>query len=167
MIQFHSYRKAILIKPDYADARWNLATILLSLGCFEEGWTLYETRFDKNATTYRTQIPDLSYPTPGQVRDRLNKSISVRPEQGMGDEIQSIRYIPFLKQLGAARVTLVCKSPLKSLFHSVPGADVVIAESEASLIGDHDFWVLQMSLPMYFKTNIDTIPNVIPYLAAE
>lgn len=160
------YRQAILFKPDYADARFNLAFALLRLGSFDEGWILYEARFEKNKTNRNTEIPGLSFPR-WLGEDLREKSIVIWMEQGMGDEIQSVRYIPLLKTLGAAKVTLVCKAPLKSLFHSLSGADAVIAESEADQLGDNDFWTFQMSLPLHFKTTLETIPNTLPYLNAD
>lgn len=160
------YRHALLIQPDYAQARFNLALILLKLEQFDEGWICYEARFDKNKPNRSTEIPDL--PCPRWLGENLHdKSIIVWPEQGMGDEIQSVRFIPLLKKLGATKVTLVCKSPLKALFQSLSDADLVIAESEAAQLAGHDFWIFQMSLPMHFKTNLETIPDRLPYLAAD
>ena len=160
------YRQALSIRPDYTEVRFNLALALLCLGRFDEGWICYEARFDKNKTEHSTEIPDL--PCPRWLgEDLCGKSIIVWPEQGMGDEIQSVRYIPLLKKLGAAKIALVCKSPLKSLFHSSSGADLVITEPETVQLAGYDFWEFQMSLPLRFKTNVKNIPDRLPYLAAD
>ncbi len=161
-----SYRQALQVKPDFADARFNLALALLHRGYFEEGWQCYEARFDKNKTQRTTEIPALSFPR-WQGEDVRGKSIVIWPEQGMGDEIQSMRYVSLLKSAGAARVTVVCKVPLKALFHSVPGVDAVIDETEAQELAAHDFWEFQMSLPLRFATDLATIPSALPYLAAD
>ena len=160
------YRQALAINPDYADARFNLALALLRLGNFEEGWQQYEARFDLSKSVRTTIKPELSYPQ-WAGEDLCDKSIVVWPEQGMGDEIQSVRYISLLKALGAARITLVCKAPLQALFGSVQGADAVLAESAAAQLESHDYWIFQMSLPLHFKTGLASVPAMLPYLAAE
>lgn len=160
------YRQALAINPDYADARFNLALALLRLGHFEEGWEHYEARFDRRKSVRTTIKPELSYPQ-WAGEDLCDKSIVVWPEQGMGDEIQSVRYIPLLKALGAAKITLVCKAPLQALFGSVQGADAVIAEAAAAQLESHDYWTFPMSLPLHFNTNLATVPAMLPYLAAE
>ena len=37
--------RAIEINPDYAEAYWNKATVLLELSDFEAGWPLYSWRW--------------------------------------------------------------------------------------------------------------------------
>ena len=160
------YRQALAINPGYADARFNLALVLLRLGNFAEGWQHYEARFDQRKSVRTTIKPKLSYQR-WAGEDLSGKSIVVWPEQGMGDEIQSVRYISLLKALGAARITLVCKAPLQALFGSVHGADAVIAESAAAQLESHDYWTFQMSLPLHFKTRPESIPATLPYLSAD
>ncbi len=160
------YRQALAIKPEYADARFNLALTLLRLGHFDEGWMHYEARYDRGKSEPTTIRPGLSCPQ-WSGEKLLGKSIAVWPEQGMGDEIQCVRYIPLLQALGAARITLICKAPLQALFGSVQGVDEVIAESAVPQLEPHDYWVFQMSLPLHFKTQLDSIPARLPYLAAE
>ena len=51
------------------------------------------------------------------------KSFFIWPEQGFGDYIQFVRYVPLLKARGLARLTLVCRSPLLSLLKTVAGVE--------------------------------------------
>jgi hypothetical protein len=96
------------------------------------------------------------------------------PEQGLGDQIQFCRYVPRLKALGAARVTLVCQRPLCALFESLAGADSVVAADvvdnafvvDPGTIASHDFWTFPLSVPALLGTDLATLPEVaMPYLA--
>ncbi|MDR3581228.1 MAG: tetratricopeptide repeat-containing glycosyltransferase family protein [Oryzomonas sp.] len=161
------FQRALLIRPDYVDAKWNLSLLLLFLGKFKEGWPLFESRYDLN-------LEQSSYTTPPvhcrhwSGEDLEGKSIIIWPEQGFGDEIQFIRYLPLLKALGTTQITLVCKGALKPLFlNSAAGYAQVLAKTEAGQLAHHDFWTRPLSLPLYFKTTLETIPAELPYLAPD
>ncbi|HET9113775.1 MAG TPA: tetratricopeptide repeat-containing glycosyltransferase family protein [Burkholderiales bacterium] len=160
------FRQALALRPDYADARFNLALVLLRLGYFEEGWQHFEARSDRRKSDRTTIEPELDCPQ-WSGEDLCDKSLVIWPEQGMGDEIQCVRYISRLKALGAAKVTLVCKDPLRTLFGSVSGVDAVIAKSAATQLEHHDYWAFPMSLPLHFKTRLENIPAKLPYLSAD
>ena len=38
------YRRALELKPDFAEARFNLGMLLLSAGLYAQGWQYYEAR---------------------------------------------------------------------------------------------------------------------------
>jgi hypothetical protein len=91
----------------------------------------------------------------------------VWPEQGFGDEIQFCRYLPLLKKVGAARITLVCKAPLKTLFDTLEGVDAVIpADLAAAAIEAHDYWTYLLSIPLHLPIEGPAIPVQLPYLHA-
>jgi tetratricopeptide (TPR) repeat protein len=75
------YHKAITIKPNYREALFSLSLIYLAQHNFQEGWNLYEARFDQKGIEYK------------RARDRFNldnvpnKNILLRVEQGIGDQI--------------------------------------------------------------------------------
>jgi len=161
------FQNALLIRPDYVDAKWNLSLLLLYLGKFNEAWPLFETRYDLNLKQSLYTSPPVSCHQ-WQGEDLGGKSIIIWPEQGFGDEIQFIRYLPLLKALGVTQMTLVCKSALKPLFlNSAARYAQIFAEPEAGQLEHHDFWTRPLSLPLYFKTTLDTIPAKLPYLATD
>jgi tetratricopeptide (TPR) repeat protein len=161
------YRHALAIHPDCAEVRWSLGLLLLFLGRFAEGWPLYDVRYSGNWRLAREWQLDLPYPR-WMGEDLRGKTIAVWPEQGYGDEIQFVRYLSHLRSLGATRVTLVCKSALKSLFlNSVTDSDQILSEHEVAQLAHHDFWTTSLSLPLYFKTTLETIPSALPYLFAN
>ena len=161
-----AYRAAVDADPAYPEARWNLGFLLLAQGRLDEGWPWMEARYDARLARPIATPPRL--PFPAWRGDSLaGRSIVVWPEQGFGDLIQFVRYLPLLKAAGAARVTLVCPEPLLPLLRGVAGADVVLGTGAASQLAAHDCWVLMLSLPMHFHTTLATIPATLPYLAPD
>jgi hypothetical protein len=80
--------------------------------------------------------------------------------------IQFCRYLPQLKAHGAARITLVCHAALTPLFGALAGVDAVYGNDGDAPLAGHDYWVYPLSLPYFFRTDLDSIPATIPYLHA-
>lgn len=158
-----AFRRALALKPDYADARRNLALLLLSLGRFDEAWREYEARSAVAAS--QAIPPDLPFP-PWRGEPLAGKRIALWPEQGLGDYIQFVRYVPLLKAMGAARVTLYCPPALTLLLLTVAGVDELRDPRDAGSAPDHDYWVFPLSLPLHFGTTVASIPARLPYLRA-
>lgn len=156
----YSYREALRYEPGSIEAQANLGYLLLSEGRFEEGWPLYETRYDLSLNpTFAS--PDVSAPR-WQGESLKGKSILIVPEQGYGDEIQFVRYLPLLKRHSPSRIILMCKPPLHRLFSVLEAIDHIITSVEEAPA--YDCWSYLLSLPMYLHTTLDTIPAQLPYL---
>ncbi|QJW84578.1 hypothetical protein HK414_15550 [Ramlibacter terrae] len=93
------------------------------------------------------------------------KAFALWFEQGMGDALQMLRYVPLLRQRGLRKLTVVGPPALRSLLAGVPGVDAVVVPGEQ--IGWHDHWCLMMSLPLHFGTTLETIPAALPYLRPD
>lgn len=159
------FRQAIMLNPGYALAHLNLGQLLLSQGRYREGWVHYEARYDAGLPD---QIPFPSQlPCPQWRGEPLaGKSLLVWPEQGLGDEIQFCRYLPQLRKQ-CARITLVCKAPLKPLLETLAGVDTLLGLEKASIaLEAHDYWTFPLSLPLYCGTTLENIPAQLPYLHA-
>jgi tetratricopeptide (TPR) repeat protein/GT2 family glycosyltransferase/acetyltransferase-like isoleucine patch superfamily enzyme len=154
-------RKLIKMAPDFPEARWNLALIQLQAGKLREGWEGYEWRWKK---------PDFAPAQRGFQRplwkgsDIDGKTILIHTEQGYGDAIQFIRYIPLLAERGA-RVILECQRELKTMMATVEGVSGVFTRGET--LPDFDVHCPILSLPGAFATTLETIPAKIPYIAAD
>ncbi|MVW61494.1 tetratricopeptide repeat protein [Massilia sp. NEAU-DD11] len=161
-----AYRQAIAADPGYPEARWNLGFLLLAQGRLAEGWPWMEARHDPALARPIAVRPAPGFPQwNGEALD--GKAIAVWPEQGFGDQIQFVRYLPWLKAAGARTVTLICHDALLPLLRGAAGADRVVPKSEAGRLAPHDFWVFMLSLPMHAGTTLATIPATLPYLAAD
>lgn len=169
-----AYRHAIALKPDHADARWNLSLLLLRRGRLREGWTEFEARYAPGKTERKMAPPPthpngIPLPPQWQGEPLAGRSLLVWPEQGLGDEIQFVRYLPLLKARGVRHLALACRPPLKALLAAQNLADRVISTSDwrPEMAAEFDYWCYPLSLPLHFGTTLDNIPATIPYLAAD
>ena len=119
-----SFDTAIALKPNLAVARWNRALTLLRIGDFDQGWKEYEWRWKVNASWVRSHDFPEHLLWLGE-RPIEGKTIVLHAEQGFGDTIQFVRYVPLVASLGA-KVILEVQPTLKMLLCGLTGADKVI-----------------------------------------
>jgi len=150
------YRRALELKPRFAEARFNLGMLLLSAGRYTEGWEYYEARSEAFGEHGQLPFPQWN----GE--DLNGKTLLLLPEQGYGDTIQFVRYVPLLKARGAAKISVICKPVLAPLLRTVEGIDALITDPQALHV--HDYWASLMSLPWRTGTTVESIPAKIPYV---
>lgn len=157
-----SYDRAIAIKPDYAEAYWNKSLALLLDGDFANGFALHEWRWKLSTFT----SPRGNFPQPLWLgkESLVGKTILLYSEQGLGDTIQFCRYINLVSDSGA-RVILVVEKSLVGLLKEL--AEVSVLVSKGSLLPSFDCHCPLLSLPLAFKTNLDSIPCSPKYLSAD
>ena len=158
------YRKALELKPDYAGAHFNLATASLLVGNFAEGWQEYEWRFKrpqwKKTYPYRFDTPRWS----GE--SFTGKRLYVHSEQGLGDILQFVRYLPMVKVRGGTVIFETIK-PLVKLLQNFDGVDELVEVADRDHVDPIDYYVPLLSLPGIFQSKPDTIPATVPYLFAD
>jgi len=152
-----SYARAITLKPDYAEPNWNLSLGHLLLGNFEDGWRGYEWRWKIENISQTAGIRSFPQPLWLGVPSLQGKTILLYAEQGLGDTIQFCRYIPYIAQLGA-KVILEVHPPLVRLLQNLEGVSQIIAKGAA--LPQFDYQCPLMSLPLAFKTALETIPPI-------
>jgi tetratricopeptide (TPR) repeat protein len=150
---------AIALRPNFAQAHWNLAVAALLAGDFTRGFGEYEWR--KRHDRFRRDFIDLPGPV-WQDGDPAGRTILVHAEQGLGDTIQFARYLPLIAARGHA--VLACAPPLIPLLATLPDVTVVPKQSP---LPRYDAWIDQMSLPRVFRTRPETIPAATGYLRAD
>ncbi|GAB7025859.1 tetratricopeptide repeat protein [Geotalea toluenoxydans] len=154
-------RRAILVRPDYAEAHFNLALLHLLTGKFREGWQEYEWRWvTKGFSTPRRHFSQPQWdgsPFPG-------RTLLVHMEQGFGDIIQFIRYVPMVAGRGGG-VIVAGPPELRGLLASVDGVDRVLVDGDAW--PEFHLHIPLMSLPLVLGTELETIPGQVPYLQPE
>src|SRR5712671_1431705 len=154
-----SFDKAIALKPDYAEAFWNKALTSLLGGGRAIGTELYEWRWrtKESRTNQRKFMQPLWL---GQ--DTLqNKTILLHSEQGFGDTIQFCRYAKLVADKGA-NVILEVRKPLMDLLQGLAGVSSFVEQGRA--LPAFDYHCPLLSLPLAFKTTLDSIPNPGAYL---
>jgi tetratricopeptide (TPR) repeat protein len=151
------FDRAIAQQSDNLEMRWTRALGLLRLGDFARGFAEYEVRFQRKQTA-------LGYFTMPlwQGESLAGRTILVHTEQGFGDTLQCIRFMPMLAAQGA-RVLFSCPPEMMRLMAGFPG----IAENlvhGAPMPGVVDFHVPILSLPHRLGITLATIPAAVPYL---
>jgi tetratricopeptide (TPR) repeat protein len=151
-----SYACALALKPDYAQAHLNRAIALLRIGEFDEGWEEYEWRFAAARYHRHTDRPLWSgEPLAG-------RSILIHAEQGFGDTLQFLRYVPAVAERGG-RVVVEVQEPILRLARTVHGVSQALAAGDP--LPAIDCHCPLLSLPRVFKTNLATIPSMVPYFS--
>ena len=149
------------VAPADAQAHWQAACLHLRGGACWPGWAEYEWRFRYEPLAI--QLPEGPEPLWRGDADIAGRTILLHPEQGLGDLIQFVRYVPLLAAQGA-RVILQVYPPLVGLLASVPGVDRVVTAGEPP--PPCDLRAPLLSLPGIFGTELRTVPAQVPYLAA-
>lgn len=157
-----SYDRAIQINASYVDANYNKALLLLLLGQYEKGWPLYEWRWKTEQFKYDFR----AFKQPLWLGDQAltGKTILLHAEQGFGDLIQIVRYLPMVTALGA-KVVLEAPATLMTLLRTLKAEFTLLAKGDG--FPSFDLHCPIMSLPLAFRSTVDTIPAAIPYLSAE
>jgi len=185
-------QQALRFRPDFPDAHIDLALLLLLRGDFERGWREYEWRWrhpSRPSTTQPTPHPSPSprrgegegrgvagqggeeglggrsrFPQPlwdGSALDR--RTILLHAEQGLGDTVHFIRYVPLVRQR-CGKVIVACQPALLRLLASVPDIDLV---APGFPLPAFDVHAPLLGLPGIFRTTFDNIPAAVPYLHAD
>lgn len=140
------------------EAEYEHSLLHLLFGEMQAGWAGYEARLE----------------VPGRIRPEWNflqprwrgepfrgRTLLVHYEQGLGDTLMFLRYLPMVKALGGT-VLLLVQSALVDLAATGSCADQVMPEGAS--LPPFDMQISLMSLPAVFHTDLDTIPAKVPYL---
>jgi len=157
-----AYKAALQLKPDFAEAQYNFAIALLRAGAMPQCWAWFESRW--NQGQLKNARRNLAAPLYQGDAPLDGKSIFVFAEQGLGDTIQMMRYLPLLAQRGAV-IYLEVQPLLRKFLTGLPFV------AQLSVRGDPlpvtDFHCPLMSLPHAFKSVEGTIPHDIPYINVD
>jgi tetratricopeptide (TPR) repeat protein len=156
------YCDARRIDPENAETEWNLALLQLLNGDFESGWRGREARWKVSSLGAATAYPKFAQPVWLGAETIEGKTIVVCADEGVGDTIQFVRYAPMLAALGA-RVILLPQEPLYPLLSGLPGISQCLPNLRRGLPA-FDIHCPITSLPLAFRTTLETIPAPISYL---
>lgn len=174
-------RQVIDIEPSNRGARANLGLVLLAAGNYDEAWPYFEDRAanfvdaegQPIASSTRLPLPEwrgerLDDADEGDAVARSGKRLLVVPEQGYGDSLQFVRYLPLLLER-FSQVGYICPQPLRRLYEQSLSArwpGLVMLDDAYADVSGWDYQCPLMSLPMAFGTRVDTIPAPV-YLQAD
>tara|TARA_B100000965_G_scaffold379755_1_gene375748 strand:- start:240 stop:1745 length:1506 start_codon:yes stop_codon:yes gene_type:complete len=144
-----SLGKAIELNPDYYDAYFNLSWLQLLRGEYQAGLENYEFRFK----TKNPVIPHSKTKLKRVDNKKLKgqEKLLIISEQGLGDTLQYMRYIPYLRSLGID-VSFCAQTKLHSLIQSSRIDCHPLTSEEASKISE-GYWIPLLSLSRYLQIN--------------
>jgi tetratricopeptide (TPR) repeat protein len=155
------YDRALSNAPNDGLVHWNKAITLLAMGRLAEGFAEYEWRWES------PQFPSKKrrFVQPAWKGEALaGKTLLVHSEQGQGDVLQFLRFVPSLASLGA-RIVLEVHLPLKALVaaQALPGVIRVVGAGER--LPAFDLHVAIGSLPHRLGIDLQSLPGA-AYLKA-
>jgi tetratricopeptide (TPR) repeat protein len=152
-------RRALELQPDFQLAELDLALALLLAGDLPEGWRWWERRWrDPRLQRPAFFRPDCEWRGPAV--PVAGQAIAVYGEQGWGDVLQMLRYLPMLQALGATVHGVFARELVPLVEASFPGVTCLgpgrdlQAQMHAALL----------DLPGRFGTTLASIPSQVPYL---
>ncbi len=150
-------KKAIELDPNNPKTHTALSDAYLAIGDYQKWATEYEWRWQFDTFKNRPNIPlwDGS--------SLKNKKIILLYENGLGDMIQYIRFIPKLKEQGA-HVIVFTQKPLAKIFSTLSYIDQVVTDK--SSLPAADVMTSIMSLSHYFPVTQKTLGPT-PYINAD
>lgn len=149
---------------EYALACFNKAILLNLVGEFKEGWKFYEYRWK---TGYKSFKKPIEFPRPRWQGEDISQGkgrLLIHSEQGIGDNIQFVRYAIYLKQLGVD--VLVWNNTYVDDFLTFNLAKYHIPTAKLGDKVEFSHWIPMMSLPYILGTELTNIPLTEKYLVA-
>ncbi len=139
---------------DHAMLGLETAVTQLLMGDYAAGFERYAARWETDKVTRpKTSLPHW---TGGDIS---GKRVLVMYEQGFGDTINFLRYLPHLGELGA-RVSFLSKGPTERLLSGLSGAETVVTGSPP--VRDFDCWASILDIPAAYHRTHSEVPPPIP-----
>ncbi|MFI4939178.1 MAG: tetratricopeptide repeat protein, partial [Burkholderiales bacterium] len=160
-----SYAAALAGRPGLPEVLIEQAHCRLAMGEFQAGWPLFEARWDTEqlrGAKLKTDAP-LWCGEPLQDDADTDAVLLLWAEQGVGDTIQFARYLP-LVALRAKNVMVRVPASLQTVIAASVNAPTLHVVDEREPLPLHTVHCPLMSLPLMFGTNLQSIPDDIPYL---
>jgi Flp pilus assembly protein TadD len=157
-------RRALSLKPGFHLAELDLALALLLDGRLHEGWRWYAKRWKDTDRIQRPSFWQAELEWQGRdVQPLAGKRIVVYAEQGLGDVLQFIRYVPMLQRDGATVYGVVQPELVPLLEHAIEGFLCLTPGRDLQA----DYHVALLDLPLHYGTHrLEAIPADVPYLRA-
>jgi len=150
------FGRLLALQPNSAEARVNLGLIHLLQGELLKGWTEYEARWQVGVGDDRKLAPRRWKGEPLK-----GERILLYAEQGLGDALQFVRYVPLVADCGG-QVVLEVQPALRGLIAITEGAAQVIARGDT--LPECTWQCPLLSLPLALGTKLETIPARVPYI---
>jgi tetratricopeptide (TPR) repeat protein len=154
-ISLRTVRQGIEQSPASGDLRFVLAEKLLALGQWEEGWFRYLWRINRHVFLRNLGVP---FDSPALLElfpdDMSGLTIHVHGEQGIGDDLYFLRFVPLLRQRGARVEGVVTQRLVEMIRRSgvldvaEPAPERLPPNLDYRLLGDLPYLLHAAELPL-------------------
>ncbi|HLG81684.1 MAG TPA: tetratricopeptide repeat-containing glycosyltransferase family protein [Bradyrhizobium sp.] len=152
--------RAVALAPQHPTVRFNHSHLLLLCGDLQNGFSGY--RFRRQCAGLFSSRMNFSAPE-WQGEPFVGRRLLLFAEQGIGDALQFIRYLPMVAARGGD-IMLSVQDALAPLLAQLDGVTVI---PRSAPLPPFDLQLALMDLPHLFGTTLDSIPAEIPYLHAD
>lgn len=144
--------RACALDPGFDEARLAAAIVHLSLGRWREGWVgyLHRPAPDHVESLWRDSLP----------QDLSGRRFLVRKNQGLGDEIFFLRFIPELRRRGAAAIAYEPDRRLAGMLGRAGIVDEIRLDSSPGAAGETELSVADLPFVLGMNTG-DAVPPTI------
>ena len=159
-----AYASVLAGNPHSADAHWNTALTLLETGDYARAWPHYAWRSRLSPPLGAHQHPRSPEWT-GPLESLSAKKLLVISEQGLGDSLHFLRYVPLLRRQGL-QVQVAAQACLHGLIQASGIDPNPITPAETKAMDDWP-WVALLSLPGLLGVSPQQPLVTDPYLKAS
>lgn len=155
------FEKALGVDDKNPNANYNLGLSLLKTKVCQKGWDLYDFRFYTNKVC---QVFKARCPNYWNGEDLKDKTLFIFNEQGLGDFIFFLRFIPEVRKLGCKIICELQKPIFPLVKHLFNEGEVTFREDTGvlPLIPQSDYQVSICSLAKMLKIDSeDKIPQMV------
>jgi hypothetical protein len=151
-----AHDQAVALAPDNPRFRVNRAVALLKAGRWDTAWLDYEARLRLTSQQPEaTGLVDRLIPSLADIGDLTGLTIVALHEEGFGDTLQFLRYLPLLADQGATVIACVPQA-LARVMATVPGVAGIV--TDVRRLPPYDYVCPFFSLPRAFGTTVHDIP---------
>ena len=153
-------KESIKLQPNHIDSHWDLALAQLLSGNYKDGLINYEWRWKINKGNKFHADPKIKL-YKGKITE-IKDSLLVVSEQGLGDSMQYMRYIPYLKSQGI-NISFCVQEKLHNLI-KVSGIHSNPLKFDEVKSVEKGHWLPLLSLPKLLQINPENPLVSNPYI---
>lgn len=156
-------RAGVAAAPESGLMHAYLGATLLTHGDLRAGWPEYEWLWRPEMGAEFARFAS----KPRWNGERFDgRTLLLTNEQGLGDALQMLRFLPDVKARGGS-VVLECDDALRELVAPSPFVDRLVRKGDAIDPASFDLHVSLFSIPRVFAIELASIPAPIPYVRAD
>ena len=145
------YEQAHALNPEHPGTHFNLGITRLVLGDLTGGWPGWEWRWRSTLAPFERRFKQPAW----KGEPLQGRRLLLYAEQGIGDTLQFLRFVPMVAERDA-KIILEVQKPLVPLLQGYPHVNALVSRGDE--LPGFDVQCSLMSLGSIFRTTLATIP---------